>query len=53
MIRRFYDQEWNARSLYHMLLNSAIGFDAMIEAALAATGLRQATEIREQESSES
>jgi hypothetical protein len=41
-IKRYYQQEWCARGLYHMLLNSAIGFDAMIEATQGAAGLRAA-----------
>jgi hypothetical protein len=39
VIRRFYQQEWCARGLYHMLLNSAIGSEAMITAAQGAAGL--------------
>ena len=31
-IRQYYQQEWCARGLYHMLLNSAIGFEPMIAA---------------------
>ncbi len=42
VIRRFYQQEWCARGHYHMLLNSAMGFDAMIEATLGASGLQTA-----------
>lgn len=38
-IRQFYQQEWCARGLYHMLLNSAIGTEAMIAAVRGATGL--------------
>ncbi len=38
VIRQYYGQEWCARGLYHMLLNSAIGFDAMIEAVQGAAG---------------
>ncbi len=41
VIRKFYNQEWCARGLYHLLLNSAMGIDAMIEAALGATGLSE------------
>lgn len=44
VIRKFYNQEWCARGLYHMLLNSAMGIDAMIEAALGATGLSECGE---------
>jgi hypothetical protein len=39
VIRKFYQQEWCARGLYHMLLNSATGIDAMIAAVGGATGL--------------
>jgi Cytidylate kinase-like family len=42
VIRKQYQQEWCARGLYHMLLNSAMGFDAMIEAAIGAAGLESA-----------
>lgn len=39
-IKRFYHQDWCARGLYHMLLNSCIGAEAMIGAVEAAAGLR-------------
>ena len=39
VIRKFYQQEWCSRGLYHMLLNSAMGMDAMIAAVQAAAGL--------------
>ncbi|HEY2859770.1 MAG TPA: cytidylate kinase-like family protein, partial [Terracidiphilus sp.] len=38
-VKRYYNQEWCARGHYHMLLNSCVGTDGMINAALAATGL--------------
>ena len=41
-IRQFYQQEWCARGLYHLLLNSAIGTEAMIAAVAGAAGLRAA-----------
>jgi hypothetical protein len=41
VIRRLYQQEWCARGLYHMLLNSAIGMEAMIAAAEGAAGIRE------------
>ena len=41
VIRKFYQQEWCARGLYHMLLNSAMGMEAMIESALGAAGLKE------------
>jgi len=43
VIRKFYQQDWSARSLYHLLLNSAIGMEAMIAATRGATGLQAAT----------
>jgi len=36
VIRKFYQQEWCSRGLYHMLLNSCIGTEAMIAAAMCA-----------------
>jgi hypothetical protein len=42
VIRKFYQQEWCSRSLYHMLLNSAMGIDAMIACVAAAAGLKDA-----------
>jgi hypothetical protein len=39
VIRRFYQQEWCSRGLYHMLLNSCIGTEAMIAAVECAAGL--------------
>lgn len=40
VIRKFYQQEWCSRGLYHMLLNSAMGIDAMIAAVEASAGLK-------------
>jgi hypothetical protein len=39
VIRKFYQQEWCSRGLYHMLLNSCIGSEAMIDAVRGAAGL--------------
>ena len=39
VIRKFYQQEWCSRGLYHMMLNSAIGTEAMIDAVQCAAGL--------------
>jgi len=39
VIRRFYQQEWCSRGLYHMLLNSAMGTEAMFAAVQCAAGL--------------
>jgi hypothetical protein len=38
-IKSFYQQDWCARGLYHMLLNSCIGSEAMIAAVKEAAGL--------------
>ena len=42
-IKQYYGQEWCARGLYHMLLNSCIGTDAMIAAAQGALSARAVT----------
>ena len=42
VIRKFYQQEWCSRGLYHMLLNSAMGIDAMIAAVEGSAGLTSA-----------
>ena len=39
VIRKFYQQEWCSRGLYHMLLNSCVGIDAMIAATCCGAGL--------------
>ena len=45
VIRKFYQQEWCSRGLYHMLLNSAMGADAMIAAVGGAAGLEAALPV--------
>ena len=40
-IRRFYGQDWTDRRLYHLMLNSCMGPEAMIQAALHGAGLAQ------------
>lgn len=45
VIRKFYNQDWCSRGLYHMLLNSAMGIDAMIDAVLGATGLSECSDM--------
>jgi hypothetical protein len=42
VIRKFYQQDWSARGLYHLLLNSSIGMEAMIAATEGATALHGA-----------
>jgi hypothetical protein len=44
VIRKFYQQEWCARGLYHLLLNSAIGSAAMISATQCASSLTVASQ---------
>ena len=39
VIKKFYQQDWCARGLYHMLLNSCIGTEAMIAAVQGAAGV--------------
>ncbi len=41
-IKKFYQQDWCARGLYHMLLNSCIGNNAMISAVQCAAQLKAA-----------
>jgi hypothetical protein len=40
-VRRYFDQDWTDRRLYHMMINSCMGFDAMIQAATVGAGLTQ------------
>ena len=46
VIRKFYQQEWCSRGLYHMLLNSCVGTEAMIDAVQCAAGLCAAATVR-------
>jgi hypothetical protein len=39
VIKKFYQQEWCARGMYHMLLNSCIGIESMIAAVQSGAGL--------------
>ncbi|MBT9331857.1 AAA family ATPase [Paracidobacterium acidisoli] len=38
-VRRFHQQEWTDRRLYHLMMNSCMGFDSMIRATVDAAGL--------------
>lgn len=38
-VRHFYHAEWNDYRIYHLMLNSCMGFDAMIGATIEATGV--------------
>jgi hypothetical protein len=42
VIRKFFQQDWSARCLYHLQINSALGHDAMIASVLGAAGLHPA-----------
>jgi hypothetical protein len=44
VIRKVYQQEWCSRGLYHMLLNSCVGMEAMIAAVRGAAGLAECPE---------
>lgn len=41
-IRRYFQREWDDRRLYHLMLNSCMGMDAMVDATLAAAALQPA-----------
>ena len=38
-IQHFYEATWNDYRIYHLMLNSCMGFDAMIGATIEATGI--------------
>ncbi len=38
-VRRFYDQRWDNHRLYHLMINSCMGFDAMVKSTVEAAGL--------------
>lgn len=38
-IRKYFQQDWTDRRLYHMMINSCMGFDAMIESTIIGAGL--------------
>lgn len=40
-VRRFHDQDWTDRRLYQLMMNSCMGFDAMVGATINAAGLTQ------------
>jgi len=46
-IRRFHQREWDDRRLYHLMLNSCMGIDAMVEATVEAAGLHAAAAAAE------
>jgi hypothetical protein len=38
-VEHFYHNVWNDYRIYHLMLNSCMGFDAMIGATIEATGV--------------
>lgn len=38
-IRRYYDMDWTDRRIYHLMMNSCMGFEAMVGATVEAAGL--------------
>jgi hypothetical protein len=44
-VRRYYDRDWADRRLYHMMINSCMGCDAMIDSVLDGAGM---SALREQ-----
>lgn len=38
-IRQYHEQDWTDRRLYHLMLNSCMGFEAMVKATLDGAGL--------------
>ena len=40
-VRKYFQHDWTDRRLYHMMINSCMGFDAMIQSAIDGAGLTQ------------
>jgi cytidylate kinase len=38
-VRRYHDQDWTDRRLYHLMINSCMGFEAMVKATVDGAGL--------------
>ncbi|HUB18154.1 MAG TPA: cytidylate kinase-like family protein [Acidobacteriaceae bacterium] len=47
-IRRFHQREWDDRKLYHLMMNSCMGMEAMVECTVEAAGLRRVADAVEQ-----
>ena len=47
-IRRFHQREWDDRRLYHLMMNSCMGLNAMVETTVEAAGLRSVAIAAEQ-----
>lgn len=39
-MRRYHQREWDDRRMYHLMMNSCMGMNAMVEATVVAAGLR-------------
>jgi cytidylate kinase len=44
-VRQFYDQQWDNHRLYHLMINSCMGVEAMVKATEEASGLAQQVRI--------
>jgi cytidylate kinase len=40
-VKRYFGQDWTDRRLYHMMINSCMGFEAMIQSTIDGAGLAQ------------
>ncbi|MBW4027615.1 MAG: cytidylate kinase-like family protein [Acidobacteria bacterium] len=49
-VRRYYQHDWTDRRLYHLMMNSCMGFDCMVQAAIDAAGLGASVSALEQRS---
>jgi cytidylate kinase len=38
-IRKYYDVDWTDYRMYHLMMNNCMGFEAMVDATIAAAGL--------------
>jgi hypothetical protein len=47
-IRRFHQREWDDRKLYHLMMNSCMGMNAMVAATIEAAGLHSMVATTEQ-----
>lgn len=43
-VKRYFEQDWTDRRLYHLMINSCMGFEAMIEATIDGAGLGRLVE---------
>ncbi|HTS51320.1 MAG TPA: cytidylate kinase family protein, partial [Bryobacteraceae bacterium] len=44
-IKQYFDVEWPTRHLYHVMINSALGDDAVVDLILNSARLSEKTEI--------